>query len=101
MAKSKVVKDVAVEEEKVTKTKNVEEVKTAKKVKEEKKKDKPKKEKKDGFFRSMRKELRKVSWPSLGEVVKYSFAVIVFCLIFVGFFKLVELFATWLKVMVS
>ena len=114
MAKKKVVKDISVEEEKVTKTKDVEEVveetKTVKKVKEtkvkeekkkDKKKDKPKKEKKDGFFRSMRKEMKKVSWPSIGEVAKYSFAVILFCLIFVGFFKLVELFAAWLKVMVS
>ena len=117
MAKKKVVKDISVEEEKVTKTKDVEKVveetKTAKKetevketnVKEEKKmdkkKDKPKKEKKDGFFRSMRKEMKKVSWPNIGEVAKYSFAVVLFCLIFVGFFKLVELFAAWLKVMVS
>jgi preprotein translocase SecE subunit len=49
----------------------------------------------------MRKEMKKVSWPGLGEVAKYSFAVVLFCLIFVGFFKLVELFAAWLKVMVS
>ena len=117
MAKKKVVKDISVEEEKVTNTKDVEEVveetKTTKKEKEvketkvkedkkkDKKKDKPKKEKKDGFFRSMRKEMKKVSWPGLGEVAKYSFAVVLFCLIFVGFFKLVELFAAWLKVMVS
>jgi preprotein translocase SecE subunit len=113
MAKKKVIKDALVEEEKVKKAKKeevVEEVKTTeepkketKKVekKEKVKKEKPKKEKKDGFFRSMRKEMKKVSWPGLGEVAKYSFAVVLFCLIFVGFFKLVELFAAWLKVMVS
>lgn len=109
MAKKKVVKDISVEEEKVTKTKDVEEVveetKTTKKEKEVKetkvKEDKKKDKKKDGFFRSMRKEMKKVSWPGLGEVAKYSFAVVLFCLIFVGFFKLVELFAAWLKVMVS
>ena len=115
MAKKKVVKDALIEDEKVTKSKDVEEVieetettKKEKKVKETKKedkkkdkKDKPKKERKDGFFKEMRKEMKKVSWPGLGEVFKYTFAVIVFCLIFVGFFKLVELLAAWLKVMVS
>ena len=77
MAKKKVVKDALVEEEKV------------------------KKEKKDGFFRKMYKEMKKVSWPSIGEVFKYSFAVLVFCLIFIGFFKLVELFSTFLKWVMS
>ena len=109
MAKKKVVKDALVEEEKVKKSKKeevVEEVKATKEepkkeVKKVEKKEKVKKEKKDGFFRSMRKEMKKVSWPGLGEVAKYSFAVVLFCLIFVGFFKLVELFAAWLKVMVS
>ena len=102
MAKKKVVKDVFVEEEKVKKSKDIEKVENEtkatndeKKVKEitekaekkkEKKKDKPKKEKREGFFRNMRKEMKKVSWPSLGEVAKYSFAVLIFCLIFVGFF---------------
>lgn len=109
MAKKKVVKDALVEEEKVKKAKKevVEEVKSkteeSKKVekKEKVKKEKTKKEKKDGFFRSMYKELKKVSWPSIGEVFKYSFAVLVFCLIFIGFFKLVELLAAFLKAMVS
>lgn len=76
----------------------VEEVKTTKKVE---KKEKVKKEKKDGFFRKMYKEMKKVSWPSIGEVFKYSFAVLVFCLIFIGFFKLVELFSTFLKWVMS
>lgn len=102
MAKDKVVKDVSIEEEKITKSKNVEEkVKEKEAKKKDKKKDKPKKEKKDGFFRNMRKEMKKVSWPKLGDVAKYSFAVLIFCLIFVGFFKLIELFAAWLEVLVS
>ena len=110
MAKKKVVKDALVEEEKVKKAKKeevVEEVKTtkeeSKKVekKEKVKKEKVKKEKKDGFFRNMYKELKKVSWPGAGEVFKYSFAVLVFCLIFIGFFKLVELLSAFLKTVVS
>ena len=110
MAKKKVVKDALVEEEKVKKAKKeevVEEVKSkteeSKKVEKKEKviKENPKKEKKDGFFRSIYKELKKVSWPSIGEVFKYSFAVLVFCLIFIGFFKLVELLAAFLYAMVS
>lgn len=114
MAKKKVVKDALVEEEKVKKAKKeevVEEVKTTKEEtkkevkkaekKEKIKKEKPKKEKKDGFFRKMYKEMKKVSWPSVGEVLKYSFAVLVFSLILIGFFKLVELLAAFLKAMVS
>ena len=113
MAKKKVVKDALVEEEKVKKAKKEEVVETVetkeepkkdtKKVekKEQIKKEKVKKEKKDGFFRNMYKELKKVSWPNAAEVFKYSFAVLIFCLIFVGFFKLVELLAAFLKAMVS
>lgn len=114
MAKKKVVKDALVEEEKVKKAKKeevVEEVKATKEEpkkevkkaekKEKVKKEKTKKEKKDGFFRKTYKEMKKVSWPSIGEVFKYSFAVLVFCLIFIGFFKLVELFSTFLKWVMS
>ena len=114
MAKKKVVKDALVEEEKVKKAKKeevVEEVKATKEEpkkevkkaekKEKVKKEKTKKEKKGGFFRNMYKELKKVSWPGAGEVFKYSFAVLVFCLIFVGFFKLVELLSAFLKTVVS
>ena len=114
MAKKKVVKDALVEEEKVKKAKkeevvgevkatNEEPKKAVKKAekKEKVKKEKTQKEKKDGFFRKMYKEMKKVSWPSIGEVFKYSFAVLVFCLIFIGFFKLVELFSTFLKWVMS
>ena len=109
MAKSKVVKDALVEEEKITKSKKkeekeeikevkVEEKKEAKKEKKEKvKKEKIKKEKKDGYFKKLYRELRKVSWPSLGEVIKYSFAVIIFCVILVLFFELVSLLASFIK----
>lgn len=109
MAKKKVVKDALVEKEKVKKTKKEEKVEEVKIIKEKTKKEdkkavkkeKKQKEKKEGFFRKMYKELKKVSWPSAWEVLKYSFAVILFCLIFVGFFKLVELLAAFLKSVVS
>lgn len=43
-------------------------------VKEEKKK-------KEGYFKSVRKELKQVTWPSKKEMLKYSVATIVFVLI--------------------
>ena len=104
MAKSKVVKDALVEEEKITKSKKKEEKEEIKEVKVEEKKqakkekkEKVKKEKKDGYFKKLYRELRKVSWPTLGEVIKYSFAVIIFCVILVLFFELVSLLASFIK----
>ena len=70
------------------------------KIQEMKDDDSAKKEredKKEGFLKVTMRELRKVSWPSFGEVIKYSLAVIIFCLIFVGFFELVQLLATYIK----
>lgn len=43
-------------------------------VKEEKKE-------KEGYFKSVRKELKQVTWPSKKEMLKYSVATIVFVLI--------------------
>lgn len=43
-------------------------------VKEEKKE-------KEGYFKSVRKELKQVTWPSKKEMLKYSIATIVFVLI--------------------
>ena len=53
--------------------------------------------KKDGYFRSVRKEMKKVVWPKAGEVVKYTLAVIIFCLILIGFFTLVVLLVSFIK----
>ena len=78
----------------------------AKKVKEEKniKKDKDKKSKnlkkekeskknnqpKEKFGKSLRKELKLVKWPNFKEIVKYTIATIVMCLVLVGFFIALE-----------
>lgn len=95
MAKKKIVKEALIEEENVKKSKNEETIKEEKVEKKEAKKERE--DKKEGFFKVTMRELRKVSWPSFGEVIKYSLAVIIFCLIFVGFFELVQLLATYIK----
>ena len=55
-------------------------------------KDKNKKEvkkvKKDGLFKGIRKELKLVKWPTAKDIVKYTIATIVFCIIFALFFLL-------------
>lgn len=40
-----------------------------------------------GFFKGLRLELKKVSWPSKKEVLKYSAATLVFCIVVVLFFQ--------------
>ena len=58
------------------------------KQKDKKKKNKKKKE---GFFKGVRLELKKVSWPDKKDVIKYSLATLVFCIILVLFFQLLDL----------
>lgn len=69
--------------------------------KEEKKNKKEKKEKKqtkkDGYFKQVNKELKKVVWPKGGDIVKYSFAVIIFCIVLCLFFVGIDLIASFVK----
>jgi preprotein translocase subunit SecE len=66
-----------------------------KKVKEKKteknnKKPVEKKVKKEGFFKSIKSEFKKIRWPNKKEMIKYSIATIVFILFFGVFFYLIE-----------
>lgn len=67
--------------------------KTTKKVKTTKKTTK----KKETFFKSVKKELAKVKWPKISEVVKYTVATIVLILIVVLFFSLLNLLLSFVK----
>ena len=59
------------------------------------------KEKKDGFFKQTHEEMKKVSWPTKKDVLKYTLATIVFCLVVVGFFSLLNLGLSFVKGMFS
>ena len=60
-------------------------------LKEDKKKKAPeKKVKKEGFFKGVKSEFRKIRWPNKKEMIKYSIATIVFVLFFGIFFYLIE-----------
>ena len=53
--------------------------------------------KKDGYFKEVGKEMSKVKWPERKEVLKYTIATIIFVLIVVGFFVLLNFGMSWLK----
>lgn len=66
----------------------------AKEVKEKKVKKQNKSMKvknKESYLKGVRKELKQVKWPSFKEIIKYTFATVVFCIILVLFFELIKL----------
>ena len=117
MARKKTIKDVEVEEvkkdeeleEEVEEVEEIEEevdeeedfegnddVEEPKKEKKEKQ-EKEHKDKKEGYFSRVRREMRKVVWPTAGEIVKYSLAVILFCVILCLFFLGINAIASLVK----
>jgi len=108
MAKKKTVKDVEAEEVKKNKKKVKEEEVEIEEVEEEledliedeeedKKSKKKKQNKKEGYFKLLSREMKKVVWPSVGDVVKYSLCVIIFCLVLCAFFIGIDAIASLIK----
>lgn len=52
---------------------------------------KKKTKKKEGKVKGLRAELKKVTWPSKKDVFKYSAATLVFCVVVVVFFQVLDL----------
>ena len=84
------------------KTKQVNPANQKKDVKKSKKR-KTKKEKKSlikrltGFMKDVRKEMKKVHWPSKKEMVKYSIATLVFVIFFSLFFYIIDIIFAFVK----
>ena len=121
MARKKTIKDALVEEKVKTKKEEkdkeekdidvvedidedfdidddyIDDVKEDKKDNKEKENKKKEKEKKDGYFKQVSKELKKVVWPSVGDIFKYSLAVIIFCVLLCLFFVGIDLIASLIK----
>lgn len=121
MARKKTIKDALVEEKVKTKKEEkdkeekdidvvedidedfdidddyINDVKEDKKDNKEKESKKKEKEKKDGYFKQVSKELKKVVWPSVGDIFKYSLAVIIFCVLLCLFFVGIDLIASLIK----
>ena len=68
-----------------------------KKETSKKKVEKKKTEKKESKLHALKVELSKVRWPEFKEVAKYTIATIVFCLVLVGFFMLLDVISSFVK----
>lgn len=53
--------------------------------------------KKEGFFKGLKKELKLVIWPKAKEILKYTIATIVVCLLFVAFFEILNIIMAYVK----
>ena len=61
------------------------------------KKDTNKKNIKESYFSGVKAELKKVNWPKFKDILKYTFATIIFCLILAGFFSILNLIISLIK----
>ena len=64
---------------------------------ESSKETKKSKDKKESFVSSVIREMKKVVWPSFGDIVKYSFAVILFCVVLCLFFEGITVVSAFVK----
>lgn len=72
----------------------------AKKEKEKKKikvKGEKVKKNKESFMKGLKKELKLVKWPSMKELVKYTGATIILCIILVIFFQCLDIILAFIK----
>ena len=69
----------------------------AKDAKKVKKVEKESKTKKSGYFKKVKGELKLVKWPNAKEVLKYTFATILFCAILCALFMLLYLLLSVIK----
>lgn len=60
-----------------------------------------KKKKKNSYLKGVKSEMKKVSWPTKKEVLKYTIATLVFIAIVVAFFLLLNLLLTLIVEVVS
>mgnify|MGYP002856127402 CR=1 FL=1 len=74
-----------------------EDIEAPKKEEKKEKKKKEHKDKKESYFSKVRREMRKVVWPTIGEVVKYSIAVILLCVVLCLFFLGINAIASLVK----
>ena len=58
---------------------------------------KEKKTNKDSYLSAVKFELKKVSWPKIKDIFKYTCATIVFCIVLAGYFSLLNLILSLIK----
>lgn len=52
---------------------------------------------KEKFTVGMKKELKLVKWPTVKEILKYTVATVLFCIVLALFFELLNLAMAWIK----
>lgn len=55
------------------------------------------KEKKEGYFKLLKGQLKMVKWPNGKDMFKYTFSTILFILLLVLFFQLVDVISSFVK----
>ncbi len=70
-------------------------------VKEKNAKKKKNKKQKESFMIGLNRELKQVKWPSFKEIVKYTIATIIFCVILILFFELLTFVVASIKELVG
>lgn len=93
--KEKVLEEKQNVEEK--KEEKVEVKETDAKKKASKKKDKIEKKDKEGYFKLLKEQMKLVIWPTGKEIFKYTFSTILFILLFVLFFQLIDVISSFVK----
>ena len=53
--------------------------------------------KKENYFKGVIKEMKLVKWPTFKEVIKYTIATVIMCLVVCGFFLLLNLLLSLVK----
>ncbi len=72
------------------------------KVKVEKKALKEKKKSnKENYVVGLKKEMKQVKWPTFKEIVKYTIATIIFCIILIIFFELIKVLMAYIRGVVN
>lgn len=63
----------------------------------EKTKKKTKKTPKESYLKGVNKELKLVKWPTFKEIIKYTIATIIFCIILILFFELLTFIVAMIR----
>ncbi len=58
---------------------------------------KKEKKQKESLLKGVKKELKKVTWPSKKDIIKYSIATLVFCIILMLFFQALDFLLSIVK----
>ncbi len=72
-----------------------EKLEKVKATKEKEPKGRETKEQKVGFLKKLKEELKQVKWPSFKELAKYTFATMIFVILFALFFQLVDVLSSF------